>query len=685
MNKSPRFISGLLILILSYSVQVKVTAQQIVQPKAIDKSHMDLSVKPGDDFYLFANGNWLKNNPIPGGYSTWGSFAVLRAQNAEILRRILEDTQQNTNAPKGSPTQLLRDFYRAAMNTEEVEKASKNQLAPYFKQIDALKTKDQLAKLIGEFHKTVALQAAFIFYRYVDVDNPNSTWAIFNQGGFALPNRSHYVNEDAESIKIRNQYRQHIERMFRLLGDPETDAKTSAETVLKIETMLARNSLTAEEQRDSKLTFNRMSPAEMQKQFPHFNWKAYFAAMGLPTNQTVNVAALKFFSGLSEMSRQIPIKEWKTYLKWNVLTTNARFLSADFETENFDFFQKTLNGVTQMKPREQRVQAQVENYLGWELAREYVKKHFSPEAKSRMLVMVEDIKEAFRQRIKTLDWMSETTKQKALVKLDKITVNVGYPNKWRDFSGVDIKSSGYVANIVSVNRHTVEEDIKKLSEPIGRDEFGMTPQTVNAYYSQPENKIVFPAGILQPPFYHESFDDAVNYGAIGAVIAHEFTHAFDDQGSQFEGDGKLENWWTEEDLKKFKEKQKQVIEQYNEYTVLDGVNWNGTLTVGENIADLGGVSIAYDAFQMRQQKNGRQPDIEGLTPEQRFFIAWAQIWRGSRTPQAIRVQLNTPGATSHYPLRVVGPFSNHEGFIKAFDLKEGDKMVRPANKRIKIW
>lgn len=685
MNKPRRFISVLLILVLSHPVQVKVTARQIVQPKSIDKSNMDFSIKPGDDFYLFANGNWLKNNPIPGGYSTWGSFAVLRAQNAEILRRILEDMQQNRNAPKGSATQLLRDFYRAAMNTEEIEKESKNQLAPYFKQIDRLKSKDDLAKLIGEFHKTVALQAVFVFYRYVDVDNPASTWAIFNQGGFALPNRTDYVNEDAESIKIRSQYREHIEKMFRLLDDTETDAKASADTVLKIETMLALNSLTAEEQRDPKLIFNRMTLAEMQKRFPHFSWKAYFAAMGLPTKQTVNVAALKFFSGLNEMSRQIPIKEWKTYLKWNVLTTNARYLSANFETEHFDFFEKTLNGVTQMKPRGQRVQAQVENYLGWELAQEYVKKHFSPEAKARMLLMVEDIREAFRQRIKALDWMSETTKQKALVKLDKISVNVGYPNKWRDLSGVDIKSSGYVTNIVSINRHSVEDNIKKLGEPIGRDEFGMTPQTVNAYYSQPENKIVFPAGILQPPFFHESFDDAVNYGAIGAVIAHEFTHAFDDEGSQFDGDGKLSNWWTEEDLKKFKEKQQQIIEQYNEYTVLDGVNWNGTLTVGENIADLGGVSIAFDAFQMRQQKNGRQHDIDGLTPEQRFFIAWAQIWRGSKTPQAIRSQMNTPGATSYYPLRVVGPFSNHEGFIKAFNLKEGDKMVRPANKRIKIW
>jgi putative endopeptidase len=685
MNNPRLFASGLLVLILACFIQSKIPARQIVQPTAIDKADMDLSVKPGDDFYLFVNGNWLKKNPIPNGYSSWGTFAVLRAQNAERLRRIMEGTLQDRAASKGSTAQLLRDFYRAATAAETIEKAGTTPLDPYFKQIDRLKTKDEFARLVGEFHRSIAPQAVFLFYRDVDVKNPDSYIAAFKQGGLGLPNRSYYVGADADSLKIRNQYRQHVEKMFRLLGAEENSAKASADVVLKLETMFAFNSMTAEEERDPKLTFNKKSLAELHKLSPYFNWKAYADGLGLQNRKKVNVVTPGFFSGLSEMSRRLPLEEWKVYLKWNVLMTNAQFLSSAFAGENFNFYERILNGVGEMKPRRQRAQEQTENYLGWALAQEYVERYFSPRAKAQMLVMIDDIKAAFRQRIKKLDWMGDETKQKALAKLGKIIVNVGYPDRWRDMSGIDISPSSYVANVVNANRHAVEEDIKKLERPVDKTEFGMTPQTVNAYYSQPENKIVFPAGILQPPFFHESFDDAVNYGAIGAVIAHEFTHAFDDQGSQYDGDGKLDNWWTEEDLKKFKEKQKQVIEQYNEYTVLDGLHLNGALTVGENIADLGGVSIAFEAFQMRQEKTGRQPEIDGLTPEQRFFIAWAQIWRGSKTPEAIRAQINAPGSTSYYPFRVIGPFSNHDGFISTFRLKEGDRLVRPAGKRIKIW
>lgn len=683
---SKRRLFNLCLFVLSFAclINPKITAQQIINPKAIDKSNMDFNVKPKDDFYLFVNGNWIKNNPIPSGYSAWGTFAELRAQNAEILHRILEDSLREKAALKGGSVQLLRDFYRAAMDTETIEKTGARQLEPYFARIDRLRNKDDLAKLIGEFHGSIAPQAVFLFYKDADVEKAGGSIAAFKQGGIALPNRSYYLQEDAESEKIRAGYRQHIEKMFRLTGETEIAAKRNADAVIKLETIFAVNSLTPEQERDPKLIFHKMTLVEIQRLSPHFNWTTYFNALGLPQSQSVNVVTPDFFAGLSEMCRRISLKEWKAYLKWNVLVTNAGFLSSDFAEENFNFFEKTLNGVGEMKPRPVRVQEQTESYLGWALAQEYVKKNFSPEAKARMLVMIQNIKEAFAQRIKKLDWMSMETKQKAILKLDKITINVGYPDKFPDLSGVEITPFGYVANVVNINRYQVKEDIAKLGKPIDKTEFGLTPQQVNAYYSAPDNKIVFLAGILQPPFFHESFDDAVNYGAIGSVIAHEFTHAFDDQGSQYDGDGKLSNWWTAEDLKKFQEKQKLIIEQYNNYTVLGDLNLNGTLTVGENIADLGGVSIAFDAFQRQQKKKGRQPDIDGFTPEQRFFIAWAQLWRVNMTSEAVRSKIKT-STTSYQPFRVNAPLSNLDGFVNAFHIKEGDKMVRSADKRIKIW
>jgi len=680
------FTLGLLILSFACFFNPKISAQQPGKLKAIDKSNIDFNVKPEDDFYLFVNGNWIKNNPIPSDHSAWGAFDEVDQRNAQILRSILEDALQDKAAPKGSTTQLLRDFYSAAMDTATIEKAGAQQLEPYFARIDRLKDKDDLAMLLGEFHQSIAPQAVFLFYSDADVENPGISIAAFKQGGIALPNRSYYLKEDAESEKIRAQYRQHIEKMFRLLGETEAAGKAYAVVVMKLEFMFAINSITAEDERDPKLTFHKMNLAQIQKLSPHFNWTTYFNALGLPAGQNVNVVTPDFFVALSEMSKRIPLKEWKAYLKWNVLMTNAKFLSSDFADENFNFFQKTLNGVAEMKPRQHRVQEQTESYLGWALAQEYVKKNFSPEAKVKMLVMIQNIKEAFGLRIKALDWMSAETKQKALAKLDKIKVLVGYPDKFPDLSKIEITPSGYVANVARVNQFDVKKYIGRLgkqSDNTGSG-FGMTPQTVNAYYSPPDNKIVFPAGILQPPFFHESFDDAVNYGGIGSVIAHEFTHAFDDQGSQYDADGKLSNWWTAEDLKRFQEKQKLIIEQFNAYTVLDNLHLNGTLTVGENIADLGGVSIAFDAFQRQQEKTGRQPDIDGFTPEQRFFIAWAQMWSTNTTPEAIRLRIKTR-TSSYQPFRVNAPLSNLDGFINAFHLKEGSKMVRSAEKRIKIW
>ncbi len=651
---------------------------------AIDKADMDLTVSPGQDFYRYVNGNWLRHNPIPPGYDAWGSFPALRAQNAKILHDILEAASRERSAVPGSPTQLLRDFYLAAMDTTAIERDGKAPLDPYFRMIDSMQTVDDLAAVIGELHRSAAPQALFLFYRDVDAEQPQAAIAALAQGGFALPARSYYLDRSSGAVTLRGKYRQHVRNMFRLIGEPDAIAGPNANTVLRLETVIARNSLTPEQTRTPKLTFHKMSLSTLQKLSPRFNWTRYAVALGLPADGDIDVVTPTYFAAMSEMISRVPLADWKVYLKWNTLMTNAPLLSQAFVDENFSFFEKTLNGATELKPRWQRVLAQTESGLGWALAQEYVKRSFSAHAKVEMLVMIQDIRETFRQRISDLDWMSADTKRRALSKLARISVNVGYPDHWPDLSRIRIAPTGYIANVVSINRHQVADDIEKLRRPVDRTDFGMTPQQVNAYYSAQDNKIVFPSGILQPPFFHETFDDAVNYGAIGSVIAHEFTHAFDDHGSQYAEDGMLSDWWTPDDLKKFKAKQRIVIDQYSAYTILDTVHLNGALTVGENIADLGGVGVAFQAFPSRQRKKGRDGDIDGFTPEQRFFIAWAQLWRSNKTPEAIRGQVET-STTSVSPFRVIGPLSNLDGFIAAFGLKEGDRMVRPPGQRVRIW
>jgi putative endopeptidase len=650
---------------------------------AIDKSNMDLTVAPGEDFYRYVNGNWLRKNPIPPGHNVWGTFAVLRQQNAKVLRGIMEATLLDRTAAPGSAAQLLRDFYTAAMDTAAIERAGQTPLDPYFRMIDSIRTLGDLAAVVGELHRSAAPQAMFLFYRDVDADDPRTPLAALKQGGFALPGRSYYLDQTTEAIALRDMYRQHVQRMFRLLGQSDA-AAANADIVLRLETMFAKSSLTPEQEREPKLTFHRMKLADLRQRFPRFAWDRYFAALALPAAVDINVVTPEFFAAQSAMIARVPLEKWRVYLTWNTLTTNAPLLSRKFVDEHFDFFERTLTGVMEPAPRWQRVLAQTESGLGWALAQEYVKRHFSPRAKERMLLMVRDIRETFQRRILDLDWVSEETKRNALAKLEGIVVAVGYPDRWPDLPSVAISPSAYLANVVRLNRYQVAEDISKLSRAVDRSEFGMTPQQVNAYYSPPDNKIVLPAGILQPPFFHESFDDAVNYGAIGCVIAHEFTHAFDDQGSQYDAEGRLRNWWTDDDLRRFKIKQKLVSDQYNGYTVLDSLRMNGALTVGENIADLGGVTVAFQAFQTRQSMAGRGKDIDGFTPEQRFFIAWAQLWRVNMTPEAMRRQVKG-STTSYYPFRVIGPLSNLDSFISAFGLKEGEKMVRKPGRRVRIW
>jgi putative endopeptidase len=662
---------------------VRVTAQAPDPVKAIDPSNMDRSVRPGDDFYLFVNGGWIRKNPIPPGYSRWGTFQAVEKENGDRVRAILANAAQHPSSPKGSSMRLLGDFYATAMDSVGADTLGAKPLKPYLNLIDGIATTDDLSRVIGLLQSSVAGQAAFLFYRDVDVLDPTRYIAALKQGGLGLPNRGYYLDSAPEAAALRSKYVSHIANMLRLLGEgPEAEA--NAGVVLNFETLLARHSLSPEDERDPKLTFHKSTFEDLQRLAPHFNWRAYDSGLGLPTDLPLDIVTPAFFAALSDMAWQVPLEEWKTYLRWNLITTNASLLSSAVAREHFAFYGKMLNGESDLRPRVQLAQEQTESALGWALGREYVKASFGPLAKQRMLTMIADIESAFAERIRKLNWMSEATKVRALRKLGGITVNVAYPDVFPDMSKMDICRCGFLRNVASANRFAVREDIRKLKARVNKGEFGMTPQQVNAFYSAQENKIVFPAGILQPPFFHESFDDAVNYGAIGSVIAHEFTHAFDDQGSQYDALGKLSNWWDSADAKNFREKQHLIIEQYNAYTVLDGLHLNGELTVGENIADLGGVSIAFDAFQKHKKKFGGDQLIDGFTPEQRFFIAWAQLWRVNMTPEAIRLRVKTY-TTSYPPFRVIGPLSNHSGFIAAFSLAAGDRMVRPPEHRIVIW
>jgi putative endopeptidase len=679
-STTPSVVLGLLAL----ASPIPALSQSAHSGKAIDTSNFDRSVRPGDNFYLFVNGGWMKKNPIPPGYSRWGTFQVVEKQNSERIRAMLENAARSHPSRKGDPTQLLGDFYSSAMDTVAAEAQGSKPLKPYLELINDISSPDDLARVIGELHSSVAGQAAFLFYRDVDVSDPTRYIASFKQGGLGLPNRTYYLDSTSNGVIFREKYLDHIAKMLRLIGPYPARADSDARVVLGFETRLAKYSLSAERERDPKITFHKLTVADLQKLAPHFNWSAYIAGLGLSADLPVNVVTPDFFTGLSDMILQVPLSEWKTYLKWNLLTTNAEFLNSEIAREHFAFYGQTLNGESGMLPRWQFAQQQTEAALGWALGQEYVKANFSAPAKQRMLTMIGDIRNAFALRIRKLDWMSERTKVRALKKLEAITVNVGYPDVFPDMSKMEISRRNLLANVVSANRLAVQEEIKKLRTRVDKAEFGMTPQQVNAFYSAQENKIVFPAGILQPPFFNESFDDAVNYGAIGSVIAHEFTHAFDDQGSQYDPEGKLANWWDSTDARRFHEKQILMIDQYNAYTVLDGLHLNGELTVGENIADLGGVSISYDAFHQHQKTAGVARLIDGLTPDQRFFVGWAQLWRVNMTPEAIRLRVKT-STTSYAPFRVIGPLSNHPGFIAAFHLGLNDRMLRSPEQQITIW
>lgn len=650
--------------------------------KAIDTKNMDTSVKPGDNFYEYVNGQWIKNHPVPPEYSQYGAFTVLYEENQKKLRSLIEKVSADKHAAKGSIAQKIRDFYNSGMDTAAIEKLGIKPIAKELEKIERLSNKEELTAYMATMQR---YGMAPLFYFFADADQRNSSMEIANlyQGGLGLPDVDYYLNKDDASKKLRASYVDHLTKMFILKGDSKEQAAKSADEVMKLETQLASVSFTRLEQRDPIKNYNKMTLAMLKDSVPGFEWDLFFKTLGLENPGDINVGQVKFFKGIGDLMDKVDMDTWKAYLTWNLLDASANFLSEDFVKQNFDFYGKTLSGQQQMRPRWKRVLGVVSGGLGEALGQLYVEEYFPASSKERMVQLVNNLRESFGQRIGKLDWMSDETKAKALEKLSAITVKIGYPDKWRDYTKLDIVSGSYFDNIIAVRTFGFNRKLNKIGKPVDKTEWGMTPQTVNAYYNPSNNEIVFPAAILQPPFFDPDADDAVNYGAIGVVIGHEMTHGFDDQGRQYDKDGNLNDWWTEDDAKRFTEKTKKLAALYDNYVVLDSLHVNGSLTMGENIADLGGLNISHQAYE--NSLHGKTPaPIDGFSADQRFYMGYAQVWRQSIRPKEMARRLKTD---VHSPgeARVNIPPFNIDSFIKAFDVKEGDKLFIPKDKRAYIW
>ena len=646
-----------------------------------DPSRMDPSVNACDNFYQYVNGNWLKKTEIPAAFPSWGTWDILITRNREVSRDILDAASKDNGAAKGSSTQLIGDYYASCVDEPGIEAAGAKPLEPYFREISAVKNGDSLRTEIAKLHR-LGIPVIFAFAAYPDQKNSAVNIANAFQAGLSLPNSDYYTNTDDKSKDIRDKFVAHMARMFRLLGDDEATAKKNADTVMAIEMRMAKASKDPVSLRDPKNYYTMMTVADAQKLTPSFDWGKYAKEVGAPAFTNINIGQPDFLREAGKMLTEVPIADWKTYLRWNVVNAFAAQLSKPFDDANFDFFSKTLNGIQEQMPRWRRCARNADNSLGEALGQEFIKTNFTPAAKKRMDELIDNLFTAYREHINSLDWMSDATKKQALTKLEAIKRKIGYPSKLRGYAGLDLSRRSYFDNSVRLAEFTTVRDLKDIGMPLDQTRWGMTAATVNAQYNPSFNDITFPAGILQPPFFDFKADDALNYGAIGIVIGHELTHGFDDQGSQYDADGNLKMWWTPDDRKKFDEKTNCVVDQFNGYEVEKGLFMNGKLTLGENLADLGGMAIAYDAFKKSMQGKSMNEKIDGYTPEQRFFIGWAQAWaENDRTEYARTLVQSDPHSLSQF--RVNGPISNFAPFAQAFGCKLPDKMVR--EKQCTVW
>ena len=660
-------------------------AQADTEERGIILSNMDTTVSPKKDFYNYVNGNWMKNTEIPDDQVRWGGFGVLRKSTDKDVLKILNDAKESGKyGPETDQAKALAIF-SSELDTVARNEAGIKPLQPALDAIAGIETVEDFQKVMT----TRATEISQPFFGIAAFSNPSNSAmnsAYLTPGGLGLPDRDYYTNTDPKSIEIRDKYVDHITRMLQYLGDTEEEARKQAETILAFETKLAEPRLDKVASRDFRNFNNPRSMEQVQNMVPAIQWQEALKDLGVTkTVDTLIVMQPKYMETVQNTLSQKNIDTWKTVMRWQTLNSAAGALSTEIERANWEFYSQYLSGAKKQKPADERALRTVNGSVGEAVGQLYVDEKFPPEAKEKAETMIANVIEAYQDRIMNLDWMSEETKNKAVEKLNKFTVKIGYPDKWEDYSSMDVKAeNSYYENMMAVSEWQFKDNLDKINEPVDRTEWGMSPQTVNAYFNPFNNEIVFPAAILQPPFYDYKADEAVNYGGIGAVIGHEISHAFDDSGARFVGDGNLVNWWTDEDLEKFTQRGNALAEQYDKVEVLDSVFINGKFTLGENIGDLGGLLGAYDGLQKFYEENGRPGKIDGFTPEQRFFMSWATVWRTKQRDEALRTQIKTdPHSPGMY--RATEPLKNIDAFYEAFDIKEGDPMYVAPEDRVRIW
>jgi putative endopeptidase len=648
-----------------------------------DPADFDHSVAPCDDFYEFTAGGWMKNNPIPADRSSWSTFGKLRAANEDALHGILEDAAAHKSADAGSNQQKISDFYASCMDETQAESVGAKPLDPEFKRIAAIKDIPSLQAEIAHLQR-MGVDLAFGFGSTQDYKD--STQVIFaaGQGGLGMPDRQYYLDDDDRSKTLRAGYVQHVTNMFKLLGDRDATAAAEAKVVVDMETTFAKAATERALLRDPERNYHMMTLVELSDITPHFSWPAYFQQIGAPSVTQVDVAQPDAMKAVDASLASVSLDDWKTYLRWHLIHNAAPTLSKKFVDENFDFFSRQLSGTKEILPRWRRCVQTTDGELGEALGQLYVQKYFPPEAKAQAITIIHNLMAALRDDLQNLDWMSPETRVQALHKLDKMNLKIGYPDKWRDYSAFNVDRGPYVENVTRGDTFEVARDLNKIGKPVDKTEWGMTPPTVNAYYTPLHNEIVFPAGILQPPFFDPKATDAFNYGSMGSVIGHEMTHGFDDQGSQFDADGNLKNWWTPDDLKNFKDRGDCIAKEFDAFEVEPGLHGNGKLEEGETIADLGGLVIAYAAYQKSLAGKPAPPSVDGFNSDQQFFLGFAAHWAANYRPESARLQAKT----DPHPLdqfRVVGALQNVPEFAKAWGCAPDSKMVRAGEMRCRIW
>ncbi|NNE32049.1 MAG: M13 family metallopeptidase [Winogradskyella sp.] len=645
--------------------------------------NMDTTVDPKDDFYNYVNGNWMKNNTIPDDESRWGGFGVLRKSTRKDMLEIINTSKELGTYKEGSDQQKALLIYESELDTVARNEAGTAPIEPLIEKINGISNLNEMQTV---YATTLGVSAPFFgIGSSPDLNNStmNTAWVV--PAGLGLQ-RDYYLDQDEKTKEIRGKYVDHIARMLQFIDYSEADANAAAEKILELETQLAEPRLDKVASRDVRNFNNPMAFSELSSLAPSIDWQKVVDDMGITKQlDTVLVMQPKYMKAMDNFLKSTPIEDIKTLMVWRTLDETAQYLTTEMEKANWEFYGKTLNGSKKMRPAEERALGTVDGSVGEAVGQLYVQSKFPPEAKEKAEKMIANIITAFQQRIEKLDWMTDETKKKAIEKLDKFTVKIAYPDEWRDYSEMKVKEgNSYAENMMAVADWSQKDNLSEINEPVDKSRWGMSPQTVNAYFNPLNNEIVFPAAILQPPFYNYTADEAVNYGGIGAVIGHEISHAFDDSGARFDGDGNVNNWWTEEDLKEFEKRGKALADQYSSIEVLDSVYVNGPFTLGENIGDLGGVLGAYDGLQLYMEKNGRPENIDGFTPEQRFFMSWATVWRTLTREDALRTQIKTD---PHSPgtIRATQPLKNIDAFYEAFDIKEGDAMYLAPEDRVRIW